>query len=107
MRRLLLGIDLGSSSVKSCILDASTGKALVSKAFPEVEMPIQSSQSGWAEQDPEMWWKYVKEGIAFVCGQAQVASRGVAFHRHRLPNARASMCGQIPPSSSLFHHLVR
>jgi xylulokinase len=89
MRRLLLGIDLGSSSVKSCILDASTGKALASKAFPEVEMPIQSPQSGWAEQDPEMWWKHVKEGIAYVCGQAQVQagellSIGIAYQMHGL-----------------------
>ncbi len=89
MRRLLLGIDLGSSSVKSCILDAFTGKVLASKAFPEVEMPIQSPQSGWAEQDPEMWWKYVKEGIAFVCGQAQVQagellSIGIAYQMHGL-----------------------
>lgn len=89
MRRLLLGIDLGSSSVKSCILDASTGKALASKAFPEVEMPIQSPQSGWAEQDPEMWWNHVKEGIAYVCGQAQVQagellSIGITYQMHGL-----------------------
>lgn len=89
MRRLLLGIDLGSSSVKSCILDVATGKSLVSKAFPEVEMPIQSPQSGWAEQDPEMWWKYVKEGIAYVCSQAQVKagellSIGIAYQMHGL-----------------------
>ncbi len=89
MRRLLLGIDLGSSSVKSCILDATTGKALASKAFPEVEMPIQSPQSGWAEQDPEMWWKYVKEGIAFVCAEAKVQtgellSIGIAYQMHGL-----------------------
>jgi xylulokinase len=89
MRKLLLGIDLGSSSVKSCILDASTGKALASKAFPEVEMPIQSPQSGWAEQDPEIWWKHVKEGIAYVCGQAQVQagellSIGIAYQMHGL-----------------------
>ena len=89
MRQLLLGIDLGSSSVKSCILDAATGKSLASKAFPEVEMTIQSPQSGWAEQDPEMWWKHVKEGIAFVCNQAQVQagellSIGIAYQMHGL-----------------------
>ena len=89
MRRLLLGIDLGSSSVKSCILDAGTGKTLAAKAFPEVEMPIQSPQSGWAEQDPEMWWNYVKEGISFVCKQANVQSGellsiGIAYQMHGL-----------------------
>jgi xylulokinase len=61
MRRLLLGLDIGSSSVKTCILDADSGQALASKAFPEVEMPIHSPQTGWAEQDPELWWTYVKQ----------------------------------------------
>jgi len=89
MRKLLLGLDLGSSSVKACILDADTGKALASKAFPEVEMPIQSPQSGWAEQDPELWWKHVKEAIRFVCGQTEVRSGelqsiGIAYQMHGL-----------------------
>ena len=89
MRKLLLGLDLGSSSVKACILDADTGKALASKAFPEVEMPIQSPQSGWAEQDPELWWKHVKEAISYVCGQTEVRSGelrsiGIAYQMHGL-----------------------
>lgn len=89
MRQLLLGIDLGSSSVKACILDASSGKALASKAFPEVEMPIQSPQTGWAEQDPELWWRYVKQGISYVQQQAQVQKGelkgiGIAYQMHGL-----------------------
>ena len=89
MRRLLLGLDLGSSSVKACILDVASGKVLASKAFPEVEMPIQSPQSGWAEQDPELWWLYVKQGISFVQQQAQVQKGelkgiGIAYQMHGL-----------------------
>uniref|UniRef100_UPI0040481AB2 xylulokinase n=1 Tax=Algoriphagus sp. TaxID=1872435 RepID=UPI0040481AB2 len=89
MRKLLLGIDLGSSSVKVCLLDAKTGKSIIAKAFPAVEMPIQSTQSGWAEQDPEMWWGYVKEGIAFVRQAADVqvgelAAIGIAYQMHGL-----------------------
>lgn len=89
MRQLLLGIDLGSSSVKACILDVSSGKSLASKAFPEVEMPIQSPQTGWAEQDPELWWRYVKQAISFVQQQAQVQKGelkgiGIAYQMHGL-----------------------
>ena len=89
MRRLLLGLDIGSSSVKACILDADTGKAVASKAFPEQEMPIQSPQSGWAEQDPELWWKYVKACIAYVQQKASVRpgelkSIGIAYQMHGL-----------------------
>lgn len=89
MRQLLLGIDLGSSSVKACILDVSSGKSLASKAFPEVEMPIQSPQTGWAEQDPELWWRYVKQAISFVQQQVQVQKGefkgiGIAYQMHGL-----------------------
>lgn len=89
MRKLLLGLDIGSSSVKASLLDADTGKSIASKAFPEEEMPISSPQSGWAEQDPDMWWKYVKECIAFVQKKAEVKKGelkaiGIAYQMHGL-----------------------
>lgn len=89
MRKLLLGLDIGSSSVKASLLDADTGKSIASKAFPEEEMPINSPQSGWAEQDPDMWWKYVKECIAFVQNKAEVKKGelkaiGIAYQMHGL-----------------------
>jgi xylulokinase len=89
MRKLLLGLDLGSSSVKASLLDADTGKSIASKAFPEVEMPMSSPQTGWAEQDPEMWWGYVKQVCQYVLNQAQVKSGelkaiGIAYQMHGL-----------------------
>lgn len=50
-----LGIDIGSSSVKVSLLDIASGECAASSANPATEMPIGSPQSGWAEQDPEMW----------------------------------------------------
>ncbi|RIW14460.1 carbohydrate kinase [Algoriphagus lacus] len=89
MRKLLLGLDIGSSSVKASLLDAETGKSIASKAFPEEEMPINSPETGWAEQDPEMWWKYVKQTIAFVQQKADVKKGelkaiGIAYQMHGL-----------------------
>ncbi|MFC5190691.1 xylulokinase [Algoriphagus aquatilis] len=89
MRKLLLGLDIGSSSVKASLLDADSGKSIASKAFPEEEMPINSPQSGWAEQDPDMWWKYVKECISFVQHKAEVKKGelkaiGIAYQMHGL-----------------------
>ena len=72
MRKLLLGLDLGSSSVKASLLDADSGKSIASKAFPEEEMLISSPEKGWAEQDPEMWWKYVQQVSKYVLNQAEV-----------------------------------
>ncbi len=89
MRKLLLGLDIGSSSVKASLLDADTGKSIASKAFPEVEMPIHAPETGWAEQDPNMWWTYVKQTIAFVNQKAEVKKGelkgiGIAYQMHGL-----------------------
>lgn len=51
----LLGIDIGSSSVKASILDIESGKAVASAFSPEVEMDMIAEKSGWAEQHPEIW----------------------------------------------------
>ncbi|WP_026952650.1 xylulokinase [Algoriphagus mannitolivorans] len=89
MRNLLLGLDIGSSSVKASLLDADTGKAIASKAFPEEEMPILAPETGWAEQDPEMWWSYVKESTAYIFKKAGVKKGelkgiGIAYQMHGL-----------------------
>ncbi len=89
MRKLLLGLDLGSSSVKASLLDADTGKSVASKAFPEIEMPMSSPEKGWAEQDPEMWWQYVQQVSKYVLNQAEVIKGelqaiGIAYQMHGL-----------------------
>ncbi len=54
---LLLGIDLGSSSIKVSVLDGENGRVVSSASYPPTEMEISAPVSGWAEQDPELWWK--------------------------------------------------
>jgi len=54
---LLLGIDLGSSSVKVSVIDGATGLALSTSSYPPSEMEISAPAPGWAEQDPEQWWQ--------------------------------------------------
>ena len=55
-QKLLLGYDVGSSSVKASLLDADSGKLIASDYSPKQEMKIDSPQSGWAEQHPDIWW---------------------------------------------------
>ncbi len=55
-----LGIDLGSSSIKLSVLDAEKGSILASVSVPDFEMDIIAPKFGWAEQDPNLWWQYVK-----------------------------------------------
>ena len=53
----LLGIDLGTSSVKAVLVDAR-GR-LVRSAVRDY--PILAPQPGWAEQDPRDWWRAAVE----------------------------------------------
>ncbi|SMD16031.1 xylulokinase [Pedobacter nyackensis] len=86
---LLLGIDLGTSSIKISVVDSSSGAVIATSSYPPVESEIITLKSGWAEQSPEMWWTHVQEAI-FQCHQqhqynpADVAAIGIAYQMHGL-----------------------
>ncbi len=61
---LLLGIDLGSSSVKASVIDGESGNCLATAFYPSDEMQIISVRPGWAEQDTEMWWTNLMAAIS-------------------------------------------
>lgn len=87
MSKTSLGIDVGSSSVKVSLMDIATGECLASSTNPSQEMPIDAVHSGWAEQDPEMWWQYVVEGINKIAQQypmSDVACIGISYQMHGL-----------------------
>jgi xylulokinase len=56
----LLGYDIGSSSVKVCLIEASSGKVVASEFSPKKEMKITAIHPGWAEQNPVDWWTNLK-----------------------------------------------
>lgn len=86
---LLLGIDLGTSSVKVSVVDAATQKAVASAHYPEKEAEIISIHHGWAEQSPDQWWEYVKQAI-LKChangnyNPADIGAIGIAYQMHGL-----------------------
>ena len=52
-------------------------------------MPIDAPETGYAEQDPEMWWKYVQQASHYVINQANVKKGelkgiGIAYQMHGL-----------------------
>jgi xylulokinase len=59
MKKLLLGYDVGSSSIKASLINADTGELISSATSPETEMKINALKEGWAEQDPETWWQHI------------------------------------------------
>jgi len=86
---MLLGLDLGSSSVKACLVDADTRRVLASAQSPNSEMTIHAPQPGWAEQDPEEWWKHAVIAIKKVlaaCGRqaSDVKAVGIGYQMHGL-----------------------
>ena len=86
---LLLGIDLGTSSVKVSIIDADSQQCLVSTRFPETEAEIISLQTGWAEQSPENWWQFTQEAILKAhqtkkYNPAGISAIGIAYQMHGL-----------------------
>ena len=85
----LLGYDIGTSSVKASLVDAKSGRAVASDFFPKQEAPIKALQNGWAEQNPDSWWQYLKEATASVVGNvgvnpADIAAIGFSYQMHGL-----------------------
>lgn len=86
---LLLGIDLGTSSIKVSVVDAASQKTIVSVQYPETETPIIALQHGWAEQDPNTWWRHVQQAIlnanaTNAYNPKDVAAIGIAYQMHGL-----------------------
>ena len=86
---LLLGIDLGTSSVKVSVLDATSQKCIASVQYPETETPIIALQPGWAEQNPDTWWQHVQQAVlkanaTNTYNSKDIAAIGIAYQMHGL-----------------------
>lgn len=88
-RQYLLGFDVGSSSVKASLVDIDSGQCAASAFYPETEAPIKAVKSGWAEQDPNMWWENAKRALATIMGQtackgSDIRAIGISYQMHGL-----------------------
>lgn len=87
--KYLLGIDIGSSSVKTALLNVDTGEPAASAFSPSDEMPMISTQPGFAEQDPELWWKELINSLALLrkilpFKGEDIAAIGISYQMHGL-----------------------
>jgi len=85
----LLGLDIGSSSIKAAIVDATTKKTIAISTFPSTEMEISAPHPDWAEQDPDIWWSYTKQAITKLLHTVQVDKSeikaiGISYQMHGL-----------------------
>ncbi len=86
---LLLGIDVGTSSIKVSVVDSQTRQSMATARFPDTESEIKSLQPGWAEQSPEMWWEHVQQaikrlGTSNAISLKDINAIGIAYQMHGL-----------------------
>lgn len=75
----LVGLDVGTTGVKALRLSPD-GEVL---ARAELDYPLSIPQPGWAEQDPEDWWRAAEAALAEV-GAADADGIGLTGQMHGL-----------------------
>ena len=85
----LLGIDIGSSSVKASLVDGTSGTCVASAFYPKQEMKITALEPGWAEQSPELWWENLKLALRDILGTSKIDPKnidsiGISYQMHGL-----------------------
>jgi xylulokinase len=75
--------------VKAALVDATTGVCVASDFYPKTEAPIKALRQGWAEQNPESWWTYLKEATASILAKSKVnpsdiKAIGISYQMHGL-----------------------
>ncbi|MCF8374451.1 MAG: carbohydrate kinase [Bacteroidales bacterium] len=85
----LLGLDIGSSSVKAALIDADNGRCLEQAQAPRGDMKIDAPHIGWAEQDPDCWWQNVLRAAREVIHDSgldpgRIKTIGISYQMHGL-----------------------
>ena len=78
---LFLGLDIGTSSVKSILISLDGSVAAVATAPLSLDTP----EPGWAEQDPEAWWDAARAAIRDALARragTRVAGIGISGQMH-------------------------
>lgn len=86
---LLLGIDIGTSSVKVSVVESESRQCMASASYPDTEAEILVLNLGWAEQSPETWWSFVRTAILRLHAQNKyqpknIGAIGIAYQMHGL-----------------------
>ncbi|MDQ2832203.1 MAG: xylulokinase [Acidobacteriota bacterium] len=66
---MLLGIDVGTGGTRAVLIDRS---GTVTASFSSDHAPIHSEHIGWAEQDPDDWWRAARQSITGVIAESEI-----------------------------------
>ena len=69
----LLGIDIGTSGTRTLVIDEE-GRTLGSAT---AEYPLSTPRPGWAEQEPEDWWRATVFTVRAALAKSGVAAREI------------------------------
>ena len=70
---MFVGVDVGTGGTRAVAIDR-TGRVVASEAAEH--QGIRSERIGWAEQDPEDWWRAAQEAISGALRAVSAASLG-------------------------------
>ena len=71
----ILAIDLGTSAVKAVVIDEiGTLRAVAAR-----EYPIESPRSGWAEQNPAVWWEAAARAVKQAIQQVNLPIQAIGL----------------------------
>jgi len=84
-----IGYDIGSSSVKAALVETATGKSIAVVSEPNVEMEMIAVKNGWAEQQPDDWWKHVCNATKRLISEnsiesVEITGIGISYQMHGL-----------------------
>ena len=85
----LLGLDIGSSSVKVALVSTATTEMVAMAQSPNTEMEIASPHEGWAEQHPDLWWTHLVAACQDLAAlhpekMKAVQAIGISYQMHGL-----------------------
>lgn len=99
-RDLLLGVDIGTQSTRAALLSADGETLAAAARLYELQTP----RPGWAEQDPDIWWR-----CAVDCIREVMARAGASADEIRAVGAGGQMHGAVPVGvdGELLSHAVQ
>ena len=77
---VLVGLDVGTTGAKAIAISPD-GEVLASATR---EYPLSTPRPGWAEQDPEDWWRAAEPALAEVAAGRDIAGIGLSGQMHGL-----------------------
>jgi len=71
----LLGIDVGTGGTRALLIDES-GRVLASSTADH--RPFASPQTGWAEQEPQDWWRACCQAVRHLLSESGIAASKIS-----------------------------